>query len=87
MNPQAGKAWFQIAVFITVVSAGLLFFQKPGTAEFVISVTTLVIGIAFIALLVIMIKFGSRCPPVRIRIPIRHAGTGKGGNDRLPYVD
>jgi hypothetical protein len=60
VNPQAGKAWFQIAVFITIVSAGLLFFQRPGTAEFVISVTTLVLGLLFIALLVIMIKFGSR---------------------------
>jgi len=60
VNPQAGKAWFQIAVFITVVSAGLLFFQKPATAEFVISVTTFVLGLLFIALLVVMIKFGSR---------------------------
>ena len=60
MSPQAGKAWFQIAVFITIVSAGLLFFQRPGTAEFVISVSTLTIGLFFIALLVVMIKFRSR---------------------------
>jgi hypothetical protein len=60
VSPQAGKAWFQIAVFITIVSAGLLFFQRPGTAEFVISVATLVVGLLFIALLALMIKFGSQ---------------------------
>ena len=60
MSPQAGKAWFQIAVFITIVSVGLLFFQKPGTAEFVVTVTTLVLGLLLLALLAIMLKFGSR---------------------------
>jgi hypothetical protein len=60
VSPQAGKAWFQIAVFITIVSVGLLFFQKPGTAEFVVTVTTLVLGLLLLALLAIMLKFGSR---------------------------
>ena len=54
------QGWFQIAVFITIVSVGLLFFQKPGTAEFVVTVTTLVLGLLLLALLAIMLKFGSR---------------------------
>ena len=60
MNPQLGKAWFQIAVFITIVAGGLLFFQRPGTAEFVISIATLALGLLFIGLVVIVIRFGSR---------------------------
>jgi hypothetical protein len=60
MNPQLGKAWFQAASFITVVSAILLFFQKPGTAEFVVTVLSLIIGAVFMALVIVMVKFFSR---------------------------
>ena len=60
MNPQLGKAWFQVASFITVVSAILLFFEKPGTAEFVVTVLSLIIGVIFLALVIVMVKFFSR---------------------------
>jgi preprotein translocase subunit Sss1 len=60
MNPEAGKLWFQIALFITFVSVILLPFQKPDTAEFVITVTTLAIGLLFIGLIALIVRRGSR---------------------------
>lgn len=55
MNPELGQGWFRIAMFITVVSAALLLFEQPGTAEFVITVVTLAIGLLFIGLVVYMV--------------------------------
>jgi len=60
MNPEVGKTWFQAAVFIALVSAALLLFEQPGTAEFVITVTTLVIGLVFIGIIVLIVKRANR---------------------------
>ncbi len=59
MNPEAGAAWFRIAMFITLISAFLLLFQQPDTAEFVITVTTFVMGLLFVALIALMVRRGS----------------------------
>ena len=56
MNPEAGRAWFQVAVFITLVSAALLLVVQPGTSEFVITATSLVIGLAFMGVVVFMVR-------------------------------
>ncbi len=60
MNPEAGQAWFRIAMLITLVSAALLFIVQPGTAEFVVTVTTLVSGLLFIGLIAVLVRRGSR---------------------------
>lgn len=60
MHPELGQGWFRVAIFITLTSAVLLFFEQPGTAEFVITVTTLVIGLIFIAAVIIAVKKTSR---------------------------
>ena len=60
MNPEAGQAWFRVATFITLVAAVLLLYAAPGTAEFVITVASLVMGLLFMALIVLLVKFGSR---------------------------
>ncbi len=60
MNPEAGQAWFRIAMLITLVSAALLFFVEPGTAEFVVTVTALVIGLLFIGVIAVLVRRGSR---------------------------
>ena len=49
MNPDAGRAWFRIALTITLVSAVLVYFTEPGTAERVVSVITLLIGLYSLA--------------------------------------
>ncbi|MBI3536011.1 MAG: hypothetical protein HY070_00380 [Chloroflexi bacterium] len=56
MNPEAGLAWFRIALFISLTSGALILFQKPDTAEFIISVTSLVIGLIFIALIALIVR-------------------------------
>lgn len=56
MNPEAGRAWFRIATMLTVVSAVLVYFTEPGTAERVVSVLTLLIGLLFIGVIVFLIR-------------------------------
>ena len=60
MGPEAGQAWFRVAMVITLVSAVLLLFLEPGTAEFVVSGVTLVIGLVFIAVIVILARRANR---------------------------
>ncbi|GAB4558931.1 MAG: hypothetical protein Kow0047_04420 [Anaerolineae bacterium] len=47
MDPQIGLMGFRIAVYVVLVSGGMLLFLKPGTAEFVISALSLGIGLLF----------------------------------------
>ena len=56
MNPDAGRAWFRIAVMITLVSAVLVYATKSGTAERVVSVITLIIGLLFIGTIIVLIR-------------------------------
>lgn len=60
MNPEAGQAWFRIAMLLTLVSGALLFIVEPGTAEFIVTVTTLVIGLVFIGVIAVAVRRGSR---------------------------
>ena len=43
-------------MMITLVSAALVFLTKPGTAERVVSVVTLLIGLLFITIIVILVR-------------------------------
>lgn len=56
MSPELGKGWFTVAVFIALTSACLLFIVPPNSAEFVITVTTLAIGLVFVALVVFLTR-------------------------------
>ena len=56
MNPEAGRAWFRIAVTITLVSTVLVYATKSGTAERVVSVITLIIGLLFIGTIIVLIR-------------------------------
>lgn len=56
MNPEAGRAWFRIATMLTVVSAVLVYFTGPGTAERVVSVITLLIGLLFIVTIIVLVR-------------------------------
>ncbi len=42
---------------MALVSGALVCFQRPGTAEFVVTVTTLVISHVFLLLIVVLIKW------------------------------
>jgi hypothetical protein len=56
VNPDAGRAWFRIATTITLVSAVLVFLTEPGTAERVVTVITLLLGLLFIGTIVLLIR-------------------------------
>ena len=56
MNPDAGRAWFRIAVTLTLVSGVLVYFTEPGTAERVVSVITLIIGLLFIGTIIVLVR-------------------------------
>jgi hypothetical protein len=56
MNPEAGRAWFRIAMTITLVSAVLVYFTEPGTAERVVSIITLLIGLLFSGTIIVLIR-------------------------------
>jgi hypothetical protein len=58
MNSELGLAWFRIAIFVTLVSGAMLFFLTPGTAEFIISVASVVVGLGFIALIAFFVRRG-----------------------------
>ncbi len=56
MTPDIGRAWFRIAIFILLVSGILIFATARDSAEFVISVTSFVIGLILLAVVVIMVR-------------------------------
>ena len=60
MPPEMGRAFFRIASFVTLVSAALLFFLTPGTAEFVVDVLALGVGLLFIGILAFLARRLSR---------------------------
>jgi hypothetical protein len=60
MNPDLGLAWFRIAIFFTLVSGVLLFLETPGTAEFVITVASFIIGLIFLAIIAIIVRWSNR---------------------------
>jgi hypothetical protein len=51
-----GRAFFRIAFFVTLVSAGLLPFLARGSAEFVVDVLALGMGLLFIAVIAIAVR-------------------------------
>ncbi|MFN2108359.1 MAG: hypothetical protein ACK2UI_01735 [Anaerolineae bacterium] len=60
ISPQLGRAVFRIILFITVTSLMVLPFVKPGSAEFVVTVVTLTIGISFGIVLFVLVRRQSR---------------------------
>ncbi|ACZ41817.1 hypothetical protein Tter_0900 [Thermobaculum terrenum ATCC BAA-798] len=56
MNPQTGQAAFRIGCFIVLLSAALLIWLRPGTAEFTITVFMLFIGIIFLFIVALVVR-------------------------------
>jgi hypothetical protein len=54
--PQLGRAAFRIAFMMVAVSAVLILVVTPGTAEFWISVLTLVLGLLFAAIIAVLVR-------------------------------
>ncbi|MEO6063227.1 MAG: hypothetical protein ABIQ99_14930 [Thermoflexales bacterium] len=60
ISPEIGRVWFQVAVFIIVASGALAIVTQDGTAEHVISIASLFVGILFVVVLVILIRGSQR---------------------------
>jgi hypothetical protein len=60
MDPAIGQAGLRIALFLILVAGGMLFFLEPGTAEFSITVVTLVIGLLFAGVVIALVRIVGR---------------------------
>ena len=56
MAPQVGQAGFRLAFFIIFVAGCLLFVTPPGSAEFYITLLTLLIGVSFVGFILLMLR-------------------------------
>lgn len=64
MDPQILKAGFRVAVLLALVAGVLLLFEPRDSAEFVVSALTLGIGLVFMALVAILVRYSTpRMPP------------------------
>ena len=64
MDPQVLGAGFRIAVFVTTTAVLLLVFEPRDSAEFVVSVMALAIGLTFVAVVALLIRYSTpRMPP------------------------
>jgi hypothetical protein len=60
MSAEMGRAFFRIAVFMVVMSAILLPFLPVGSAEFVVDVVTLILGLVFVGILAFLARRSAR---------------------------
>jgi len=60
MSPAVGKAFFRIAAFVVLVSLALLPFLTLGTAEFVVDVLALIVGLLSVAVVAILARWSAR---------------------------
>lgn len=60
MSPQLGQTAFRIGMYITVMALVLLFFLRPGSDEFGVTVVTLVVGLTFLGAVAFIVRHFSR---------------------------
>ena len=60
MSPEAGRLWFRLGFFIVILSLILLPFQPRDSAEFVVTVLSLIIGLIMTGLVALIIKISKR---------------------------
>jgi hypothetical protein len=56
ISPQLGRTAFRIAFTMIAVSVVLLFVLSPGTAEYWVSVLTLILGLVFAGIIAILVR-------------------------------
>ena len=60
MSPQMGQTAFRVGLYISVMSLVLLFFLRPGSAEFGVTVVTLVVGLSFLGVVALFVRYFTR---------------------------
>ena len=56
INPQLGRTAFRIAFMMISISTVLLFVLSPGTAEYWVSLLTLILGLVFAGMIAILVR-------------------------------
>jgi hypothetical protein len=56
IDPDTGLLGFRIALFVVLGAIGCLFIIEPGSAAFYVDVITLIVGLFFIGILVVLIR-------------------------------
>ncbi len=56
MNPQAARAALQLALFIIIAAALTLLCERPGSAEFVVTLLGLGVGLLFLGVIVFVVR-------------------------------
>lgn len=62
MDSGIGRAGFQIGFYIVFVSGILLLFLDRGSAEFAITVFSFVLGLLFLVLITVWVRYMQRKP-------------------------
>ena len=60
MSSDAGQAWFRLGMFLVLTALVILPFQKRDSAEFVVTVLALVLGLLMLAVVALIIKLSNR---------------------------
>ena len=60
MNPDIGRAGIHLGCFLVLPSVLLLLVLDPASAEFTITVVTLVVGLIFLAAMIVLTIRGQR---------------------------
>jgi hypothetical protein len=59
-TPELGKAAFRWAILIILLALALLATLRPGTPEFAITLLTLLIGLVFLGVVLLLVRWASR---------------------------
>ncbi len=60
LSPELGRIAFQIGIFLTVIPGFLLLFLERGSAEFVITSATFVMGLIFLLFIIVWVRITTR---------------------------
>jgi hypothetical protein len=58
--PELGRAGLRIGFLIVIPSIFLIFFLDPGTAEYAITLVTLVMGVIFLVAVTLLVLYSRR---------------------------
>ena len=60
LSPEIGKYAFRLALFLVLLAGALLITLRPGTPEFAITLLTLLIGMVFLGVIVVFVRWIGR---------------------------
>jgi hypothetical protein len=71
MDPQILRAGFRVAIFVTATAAALLLFEPRDSAEFVVSVLALAIGLIFVSAVALLVWYSTPRIPGAHNAPVQ----------------